>query len=376
MKLLKLLLIALIVSMMLVACATPATPTAETEVQLTEVAEPQATEEVEGPTQGRFAFLAWQSGAKRFFSADIPSFTEVAEGAGYEVIVQSAESDAKTQIDQAEFVLAQGIDCLVLHPVDPGAAAGIVEAANREGVPVISYNDLAENSDIFAFVGRDPLIGGRISAEAALKVHPTGNYVLISGEATHSVAQDFMTGYHEVLDPLVEAGKINIVLDQFSPGWRTEPAIGMIENALTQNNNDIQAVLTAYDAMAFGVMDSLEAAGLTPGLGPNEVYVTGQDAIEGGLQAIAEGRMGGSVWGEFAEMGKRAAETCISIAEGKEIAYDTTIDNGFGEIPWVQAPIYLVTKENLAEFACSHQWWVPIDVIYQNVPKEEWPTCE
>ena len=383
MKRFVLLLGVLFVGFLLASCAPAATPTPEaeptsvpaTEAAATEVpeveAQPTEAEEAEGPKHHRFAFLVLQSGAKRYFSADIPNMEEVANAAGYELLVQSAENDAKTQLDQAEFVLAQGIDVLIVQPVNNEAAASIVEKANAEGVPVISYNDLVFDADIVAFVGRDPVTGGRVSAEAALEVHPTGNYVLISGEPASTVAQGFMQGYHEILDPEVEKGNIKIVSEQYSPAWKTEPAIAQIENALTQNDNDVQAVLTAYDAMAFGVMDVLESNGLL-----DKVVVTGQDVIPGGAQAIVEGRLFGSVWGEFGEMGKRAGETAVDVAEGREFAYDGTIDNGFGQIPWVQAAIYLVTNENMPEFVCTHQWWIPVEEMYENLPEEEWPDCE
>ena len=362
-----LILLGLVIVISILASCVVVTPAPQAEPQSPESTE---AEEAAGPVHKRFAFLVLQSGAKRYFSADIPNFEQVANAAGYEVLVQSAENDAKTQLSQGESVLTQGIDVLVLQPVNNEAAAAIVEQATQEGVPVISYNDLVSNIEIAAFVGRDPVIGGRVSAEAALEVHPKGNYVLISGDPAQTVAQGFMQGYKEVLDPEVEAGNVKIVAEQYSPEWKTETAIAIIENTLTQNNNDVQAVLTAYDAMAFGVMDVLETQGML-----DEVYVTGQDVIEGGAQAIAEGRLGGSVWGEFAEMGKRAGETAVAIAEGRDFEYEATINNGSGEIPWVQVPVYLITKENLAEWACSHQWWLSIDTIYKNVPADQWPTC-
>jgi D-xylose transport system substrate-binding protein len=338
-------------------------------------AQPTAAPAATGPKHHRFAFLVLQSGTKRYFGADVPNFTKVAKDAGYEVIAQSAENDAKTQVSQAENVLTQGIDVLVLQPVNNETAGGIVTMANEAGVPVISYNDLVSNAPIVAFVGRDPEVGGRVSAEAALKAHPTGNYVLISGDPGQTVATGFMKGYKAGLDDAVKAGKVKIVEEQFDPEWKTETAVSIIENALTQNKNDIQAVLVAYDAMAFGVMDALKGQGLEPGTGPNQVFVTGQDVLEGGAQAIAEGRMGGSAWGEFGEMGKRGAETAIAVAEGRDFKFDSTIDNGSGKIPWVQAPIYLVTKENLADWACKNPWWLTIDTIYKNVPKDQWPKC-
>lgn len=350
------------------ATAAPAQATAAP-AQATSV--PAAT----GPKYHRFAMLLLQSGTPRYFGADAPNFEKVAKAAGYEVIALSAENDAKTQVSQAENALTKGIDVLVLQPVNNETAAGIVASANEAGVPVISYNDLVSNAPIKAFIGRDPEVGGRVSAEAALKSHPTGNYVLISGDPGQLVATGFMKGYKAALDEAVKAGKVKIVAEQFDPEWKTETAVSIIENALTQNKNDIQAVLVAYDAMAFGVMDALKAQGLEPGTGPNQVYVTGQDVLEGGAQAIAEGRMGGSAWGNFDEMGRRAAETAIAIAEGKEFKSEGTIDNGFGQIPWVQVPIYLVTKENLADWACANPWWLKLETIYKNVPKDQWPKC-
>ena len=52
-------------------------------------------------TTGRIAFLLKQQTAFRYLNADIPFFTEAAEAAGYEVLVQSAENDASIQVGQA-----------------------------------------------------------------------------------------------------------------------------------------------------------------------------------------------------------------------------------------------------------------------------------
>src|SRR5436190_24078245 len=86
----------------------PAQPTAAAVQPTTAAAQP--TTAAKGPKYHRFAFLVLQSGTKRYFGADVPNFTQVAKDAGYEVIAQSAENDAKTQVSQAENVLTQGID--------------------------------------------------------------------------------------------------------------------------------------------------------------------------------------------------------------------------------------------------------------------------
>ena len=62
---------------------------------------------------------------------------------------------------------------------------------------------------------------------------PKGNYVLIGGDAGQTGSTLMQEGYHVVLDPLVAKGDIKIVMDQFTPAWKTEPAQANAENALT-----------------------------------------------------------------------------------------------------------------------------------------------
>src|SRR5215216_6539115 len=72
----------------------------------------------EGCTPGttkRIAFMLKQQTAFRYLHADVPFFQEAAEAAGYEVLVQSAENDAQTQVSQAENVITQGVDAIVIQ---------------------------------------------------------------------------------------------------------------------------------------------------------------------------------------------------------------------------------------------------------------------
>ncbi len=90
---------------------------------------------------------------------------------------------------------------------------------------------------------------------------------------------------------------------------------------------------------------------------------------------MAEERAFGTVWAEFGQMGQRAAETAIALAEGKPFSSDTTVNNSLKDVPWVKVPTYLVTADQLGTFLCSHTWWLTIDEVYKNVPKANWPTC-
>jgi D-xylose transport system substrate-binding protein len=321
-------------------------------------------------TTKKIAFMLKQQNASRYLNADIPFFTQAAEAAGYQVIVQSAENDAAMQVSQAENVITQGVDAIVIQPVDFNVAGEIALKAADAHIPLASYDDMILGAPHAAFVGRDPKAGGRAAATAVVAAAPTGNYALIGGDPGQTGSTQFQEGYHEILDPLVAAGDITIVTDYFTPGWKTEPAQAEAENTLTKTNNDVAAFLSTYDGMSLGILNAIEAAGIAPGT----ILVTGQDVELAAAQAIVEGRQFGSVWPAPDEMAKRGAAVAVALANCQPFEFSRTIDNGAGEIPFAETPIYLVDKAGMAEFVCANPWQNPIDDVYANVPDQK-PTC-
>jgi D-xylose transport system substrate-binding protein len=320
----------------------------------------------------RIAFMMKQQTAFRYLHADMPFFVKTAKAAGYDVIVQSAENDAQAQVSQAENVITQGVDAIVINPVDFHVAAQIAEMATAAKIPIASYNDLIIGADHAAFIGRDSKEGGIVAAKAILAKVPSGNYVLIGGDPGQTGATDMQAGYHQVIDSAVNAGKIKVVMDQMAKGWKAEPAQAFAENALTQNNNKVDAFLVSYDGESIGVMQAVEGAGLKAGAIP----ITGQDMELAAAQAIVEGRMDGSVWPAPDEMGIAGAKIAVALANCQ--TPDTKSDvvsNGVRDMPWVKTPIYYVDQAAMAEFVCTHDYWLDAKEVYKNVPDKR-PTCK
>ena len=319
----------------------------------------------------RIAFMMKQQTAFRYLHADMPFFVKTAEAAGYKVLVQSAENDAQAQVSQAENIITQGVDVIVINPVDFNVASQIAEMATAAGIPLLSYNDLIVGADHAAFIGRDAKEGGIVAAKAIVAKVPKGNYALIGGDPGQTGATDMQAGYHEIVDPLVASGDIKIVMDQFAKGWKAEPAQEYAENALTQTDNKVDAFLVSYDGESMGVMQAIEGAGLKPG----SIPVTGQDMELAAAQAIAEGRMDGSVWPAPDEMGIAGAKAAIALANCQPLETSDTLDNGVRQMPWIKTPIYYVSQAELGDFVCKHDYWLSVDEVYKNVPDKK-PTCK
>jgi D-xylose transport system substrate-binding protein len=320
---------------------------------------------------GRIAFLLKQQTAFRYLRADVPFFKKTAEAAGFKVLFQSAENDASVQVAQAENVITQGVDAIVIQPVDFHVAGAIARTAAKAGVPLASYDDVILNAPHAAFIGRDPREGGAAAARAVVRAVPKGNYALIGGDPGQTGSTKMQEGYHLVLDPLAKQGDIRIVLDQYTPKWKTEPAQAHAENALTRNNNRINAFLVSYDGMSLGVLQAVNGAGLKPG----SIVITGQDMELSAAQAIVEGRMFGTLWPAPDEMAVRAAQVAVALARCQPLSIEAKIANGAGEIPWAKTPINFVTDREMPAFVCAHPFWLQADEVYRKAPGKK-PVCK
>src|SRR5205809_1063185 len=104
---------------------------------------------VKGPDQGKTGRSAKQGGPVRIgFSMDTlkeerwqrdKALVEArCKEVGAECQVLVADGSDSTQVNQCETFLTQGVDVLIVAPHNGQIAAAIVEAAHKQGVPVIS----------------------------------------------------------------------------------------------------------------------------------------------------------------------------------------------------------------------------------------------
>ena len=114
----------------------------------------------------------------------------------------------------------------------------------------------------------------------------------------------------EVIGPDIEAGKIKIVGEAFTDGWKPDNAQKNMEQILTANNNAVDAVLAQNDGMAGGAIAALAAQGLN-------VPVGGQDGDHAALNRVARGEQVVSVWKNSRDLGARAGHIAVELAKGK-----------------------------------------------------------
>jgi D-xylose transport system substrate-binding protein len=288
---------------------------------------------------------------------------------GMQVNVQVANGSDSDQIKQAENMLTQGVDVLIVAPHNSEIAASIVEAAHRQGVPVISYDRLIKNSDVDLYVSHQVVKIGEMQAKYVLDHinKKPANIVIVGGSPTDNNALLLHEGQMNILKPAVDRGDVKIVTDQYAKEWQASAALNIMENALTQSNNQVDGVVASNDGTARGVVQALEAQNLA-----GKVVVSGQDADLASLQLIILGKQTMTVYKPIQPLANAAVESAIKLARGEKVDTTDTIDNGRKKVPSILLEPVAVDKNNILSTVVKDGYQT-LDKICANIPPDKCP---
>ena len=283
---------------------------------------------------------------------------------GAEVLVQAANGNDALQNSQAENMLTQGVDVLLVAPHNGKTAAVIVEAAHRAGVPVIAYDRLINDADVDLYMSFDNERVGEMQAEYLVARRPRGNYVVIGGAPTDNNALLYHRGEMRVLQPFVSRGDIRIVSDQWARDWLAVEALKIMENALTRTDNRVDAVVAANDGVAGGAIQALAEQNLA-----GKTLVSGQDAELSACQRIAAGTQSMTVYKPIERLAFRAAEVAVKMARREPHGEATrAIPNGRIDVPSILLPPVAVDKDNLVSTVIA-DGYQKLEDVYRDVPR-------
>ncbi len=264
--------------------------------------------------------VSWSNFQEERWKIDEAAIKAALEANGDKYISADAQNSAAKQLTDVEALIAQGAQALIILSVDKDAIGPAIDKAAAEGIPVVGYDRLIEDDRAF-YLTFDNKGVGSIIAQQVSAVAPEGNYAIIKGDKGDPNALFLLEGMMEVLQPSIDAGKIKIVGESFTDGWKPDNAQKNMEQILTANNNAVDAVLCENDGMAGGAIAALQAQGLA-------VPVGGQDGDLAALNRVARGSQVVSVWKDSRQLGKAAADIAVALAGG------TAMDAVPGAVKW------------------------------------------
>lgn len=297
-----------------------------------------ACKKQEGP---QVAFLLSTLQEERY-QKDVKYFEARAKELGFRVVTLAADNDNAKQIAQVEDVLTQGVKVLVIQPTDSQAASSYVKLAHEKGAKIIAYDRAIVAPDLDYYVSHDSYRVGVLQAQAALQA--TGNkgkYVILSGQAGHSVATEITRGYKDTLAPYVAKGEIEIVLEQNHSAWSPEQALRTVEDALTRSGNHIDAILANNSGMARGAVQAISAAGL------DHVFIAGADADAANVNFVCEGKQSIEVLKDIQPLAKTAADVSKALLDGTMPAAGSSIELAGKPVPVVAVRVEVITPDNV-----------------------------
>ena len=308
--------------------------------------------------------VSWSNFQEERWKTDEAAIVAALEELGATYISADAQSSSAKQLSDVESLIAQGADALIILAQDAQAIGPAVEAAANEGIPVVGYDRLIEDSRAF-YLTFDNVEVGRMQARAVLAAQPEGNYVMIKGSPTDPNADFLRGGQQEVLQAAIDSGAITIVDEAYTDGWLPANAQRNMEQILTANDNNVDAVVASNDGTAGGAVAALTAQGM------EGIPVSGQDGDHAALNRIALGTQTVSVWKDSRELGRAAGEIAVALGsmEGGSMS---DVD---GAVSWTSpagtemTAIFLapvpITADNLS--VVTDAGWITVEALCQGV---------
>lgn len=246
-------------------------------------------DEVSGQAKGVIGFSALTL-TNPFFKVIADNLTEEAAKHGYDVIVDDANRDVKTQSEQIDTYITRGAAAIVINPCDRLSIGPAIKRANEAGIPVFTSDlqCIAEGAKVTGHVGTDNFGGGKLAGEAMIEaLGSRGGKVLILHFQQAQSCVLRVDGFKEVIHAYNkdrEEGKIEIVAELDGGGLREEGF--KATSAAIQSDPGITGIFAINDPSALGAYAALEQAGKA-----DHVKIVAFDGQLDGKQAIKDGKI-------------------------------------------------------------------------------------
>lgn len=268
-----------------------------------------------------------------------PFYVQLKEGAeaaakasGNTLVFLDANGDVSKQNNDIQDLITQGVNAIIINPVNPDAVVPSLEAAVSAGIPVITVDRSVNGEGVTAHIGRDnkkmgELVGEAVVAKLKADGVESAKIIEIQGDAGGAVMMDRRDGFHKAL----EGTKHTIVAGPYAEYIRANAVTAMQD--LLQANPDVKVVYAHNDDMALGALQVLQESGR------NDVSVAGVDGLSEALETMSKGdHYIATALNDPKYLGDVTIQVAIQAAAKKDVP------------KFVDAGTEVVTKANVSKF--------------------------
>ncbi len=378
-KLISVMLTAAMTASLLAGCGSE--PAQESQPQETTEAAPEqapAQEEAAQPEEapadnGELPILGAgiYSSTDNFNSYIAKAITGASDGV-FQVNVDDGQMDQATQLNQIDTALAKGAAAICVSVVDITAAPAIIQKCQDAGnVPIIFFNKeitdkevVGSYDNLYQVTSTGGDYGAAIQGQMIIdywEAHPEmdkngdGKLQMINvmGDPGHTASQP-RADYVE--STITDAGIEIEVLERDTGMWDTAKAKEKMDAWVSKYGDEIEIVVCANDAMALGVLQSVEAAGFNLEGTDSEQYIPiiGIDALPEMLEKIESGEVIGSVLQDASTQGKVIVAIAHNVSQGKDPLDGLDFEFDTDGSKAVRVPYAAITAENVDVAAANY----------------------
>ncbi|HXE80781.1 MAG TPA: substrate-binding domain-containing protein [Vicinamibacterales bacterium] len=239
------------------------------------------------------------------------------------------EDDREQQVQVVEGFLSQGVDGIVLAPLDERALVRPVLEAKRAGIPTVIFDSDLASDEIVSFVATDNYKGGVLAADRMGQLLGGKGRVLLlryqEGSASTTAREN---GFLERMKS--EFPGIEVVSSDQYAGPTRDTAKRASENLLNRHGGDVSGIFCVNESSTAGMLLALQDMGRA-----GKITFIGFDASDQFIAAMRDGHLHGIVVQNPVNMGYLGVKTMVDHLLGRPV--EKRVDTG----------VWLITPENL-----------------------------
>ena len=246
-----------------------------------------------------------------------------------------AKGDVALQAQQVDDFINQGVDAIILNPVDTQGVQPMMNAATSAGIPLIFVNRKPEVKlpSGMAYVGSDSALGGEMEMEAlAKKMNYKGNVAILMGALSNEEARERT----RATETVIAKYKQMKVVEKQTAKWQRNEAVDVVSSWLL-NGTPINAIAANNDEMTIGAIMALNQAG------NKNILVAGIDGTPDGVKFVQSGRMTLTIFQDARGQATGAVKVARALLDKKKVA----------TYNWI--PYKTITSENFQQFQSTGQ---------------------
>ena len=242
---------------------------------------------------------------------------------GYETILVSGDYDVSKQKNQISDFIVQGVDAIVIAPVDSKGIVTAIKEANDAGIPVFT-SDLAvisDDVDIVSHVATDNYQAGRVAGKAMIEaLGGSGGHIGILDFAQAESVILRVRGFLDELAEYKEETGVSIDVVSRLPGGASRDISFRAMEDMIQAHPDLVGVFAINDPSALGAVAALEKAERL-----ESVQIISVDGQPEGRKAIKEGKVYADAIQHPLLIAKKTVEVMIQYMNGEEVPAEVLI---------------------------------------------------